>query len=162
MAFFDKVGAGEITTRITLDTRLIQDGISQKSALFLTSISSFVGALGIAFVTYWKLTLELTSTIVFMIAVIGIGTFFVVRCSKRSLEAYALGGSTAQEAISSIREVSALGTQNTLATHYDRHLTEAEKWGIKAKSALGLMIAFVMGGLVLAYVGGNPHLLLMP
>jgi ATP-binding cassette subfamily B (MDR/TAP) protein 1 len=30
IAFFDKLGAGEITTRITADTNLVQDGISEK------------------------------------------------------------------------------------------------------------------------------------
>ena len=33
IAYFDKIGAGEITTRITSDTHLIQDGISEKVAM---------------------------------------------------------------------------------------------------------------------------------
>src|SRR5579862_5189806 len=34
IAYFDKLGAGEITTRITSDTHLIKDGISDKAAIF--------------------------------------------------------------------------------------------------------------------------------
>jgi ATP-binding cassette, subfamily B (MDR/TAP), member 1 len=30
IAYFDRLGAGEVTTRITSDTHLIQDGISEK------------------------------------------------------------------------------------------------------------------------------------
>ena len=36
IAYFDKIGAGEITTRITSDTHLIQDGISEKVPMALS------------------------------------------------------------------------------------------------------------------------------
>ena len=36
IAYFDKLGAGEITTRITSDTHLIKDGISDKAAIFIS------------------------------------------------------------------------------------------------------------------------------
>src|SRR5436305_10611224 len=36
IAYFDKLGAGEVTTRITSDTHLIQDGISEKVAMALS------------------------------------------------------------------------------------------------------------------------------
>lgn len=38
IGFFDKVGAGEVTTRITSDTNLIQDGISEKVSLTLAAM----------------------------------------------------------------------------------------------------------------------------
>lgn len=36
VAYFDKLGAGEVTTRITSDTHLIQDGISEKVAMSIS------------------------------------------------------------------------------------------------------------------------------
>ena len=36
VGFFDNMGAGEITTRITADMNTIQDGISEKVALVIT------------------------------------------------------------------------------------------------------------------------------
>lgn len=50
IAFFDKLGAGEITTRITADTNLIQDGISEKVGLTLTALATFITAFVIGFV----------------------------------------------------------------------------------------------------------------
>jgi ATP-binding cassette subfamily B (MDR/TAP) protein 1 len=44
IGFFDKIGAGEVTTRITADTNLIQEGLSEKIGLTLTGISTFVSA----------------------------------------------------------------------------------------------------------------------
>ena len=54
IAYFDKIGAGEITTRITADTNLIQDGISEKVGLTLTAFSTFLMAFVIAFVKFWS------------------------------------------------------------------------------------------------------------
>ena len=140
VAFFDKLGAGEITTRITADTNLIQDGISEKIGLSLTAMATFITAFVIGFVKDWKLTLILSSTVVSIVVVMGGGSTFIVRYSKKSLEAYGLGGTVAEEVISSIRNATAFGTQDKLAKQYDTHLTEAEKWGQKTKTALGCMV----------------------
>lgn len=44
IGFFDKLGAGEITTRITADTNLVQDGISEKIGLTLAAVATFITA----------------------------------------------------------------------------------------------------------------------
>ena len=144
IAFFDKLGAGEITTRITADTNLVQDGISEKVALTLTAIATFITAFVIGFVKYWKLTLILTSTIFAIAVIMGGGSTFIVRYNKKSLESYALGGSVAEEVLSSIRNVKAFGTDEKLAKQYDAHLTEAEKYGLKLKSVLAIIIGGMM------------------
>jgi len=151
IAFFDKLGAGEITTRITADTNLVQDGISEKIALTLTALATFVTAFVIGFVTYWKLTLILSSTVFAIVGTMGAGSTFIIRYNKQSLESYALGGTVAEEVISSIRNATAFGTQNKLARQYDKHLQEAEKWGLKLKIVLACMIACMMGIIYLNY-----------
>ena len=50
MGFFDKLGAGEITTRITADTNLIQEGISEKVSLTLSAAATFVAAFVVGFI----------------------------------------------------------------------------------------------------------------
>jgi len=44
VGFYDKLGAGEITTRITADTNLVQDGISEKVGLTLAALATFITA----------------------------------------------------------------------------------------------------------------------
>lgn len=44
IGFFDKLGAGEITTRITADTNLVQDGMSEKVGLTLAAVATFITA----------------------------------------------------------------------------------------------------------------------
>ena len=145
IAFFDKLGAGEITTRITADTNLIQDGISEKIALTLTAMATFVTAFVIAFIKYWKLTLILSSTVFAIVLVMGAGSTFIIKYNKQSLASYALGGTVAEEVISSIRNATAFSTQDKLARQYDAHLIEAEKWGLKLKVGLAIMISGMMG-----------------
>ncbi|RDW78443.1 hypothetical protein BP5796_06295 [Coleophoma crateriformis] len=140
IGYFDKLGAGEITTRITADTNLVQDGISEKIGLTLNALATFVAAFVIGFIKSWKLTLILSSTVFAITAAMGAGSSFIVRYSKQSLGSYALGGSVAEEVISSVRNAVAFGTQDKLARQYDMHLAEAEKWGKKNKMVLAVMI----------------------
>jgi ATP-binding cassette subfamily B (MDR/TAP) protein 1 len=50
IAYFDKIGAGEITTRITDDMNAIQAGISQKVSLTMSAVTTLVAALIVGFV----------------------------------------------------------------------------------------------------------------
>ena len=129
----------------------MQDGISEKIALTLTALATFITAFVIAFVKNWKLTLILSSTVFAIAAIMASGSTFIVKFNKQSLESYALGGTVAEEVISSIRNATAFGTQDKLARQYDAHLTEAEKWGKKLKIVLAIMIAGMMGILYLNY-----------
>ncbi|KAJ5038208.1 uncharacterized protein L3040_007075 [Drepanopeziza brunnea f. sp. 'multigermtubi'] len=141
IAFFDKLGSGEITTRITADTNLVQDGISEKVGLTLNALATFITAFVIGFIKSWKLTLILTSTVFAIVAVMGAGSNFIIKYSKQSLASYASGGTIAEEVISSVRNAIAFGTQDKLARQYDNHLANAEKYGSKVKRTLAIMVA---------------------
>ncbi|ODA79660.1 hypothetical protein RJ55_05254 [Drechmeria coniospora] len=151
IGFFDKLGAGEVTTRITSDTNLIQDGISEKVSLTLAAIATFVTAFVIGFISYWKLTLILSSTVFALVFNIGAGSSYMLKNNKFSLESYAQGGSLADEVISSIRNTVAFGTQDRLAKQYDKHLAKAEHYGFRMKSAMAVMVAGMMLILFLNY-----------
>lgn len=151
IGFFDKLGAGEVTTRITSDTNLIQDGISEKVSLTLAAVATFISAFVIGFIRYWKLTLILFSTVVALLLNMGGGSTFILKYNKQNLEAYAVGGSLADEVISSIRNAIAFGTQERLARRYDAHLGRAEYFGFRVKGALSCMIAGMMLVLYLNY-----------
>ncbi|KAA8910879.1 P-loop containing nucleoside triphosphate hydrolase protein [Sphaerosporella brunnea] len=141
IAFFDKLGAGEITTRITADTNLIQEGISEKVGLSLSAAATFFAAFVISFVKNWKLTLILCSTVLAITLLMGLCSGFIVKFQKQSLNSYAEGGTVAEEVISSIRNTQAFNTQDKLARAYDAFLVVAEKWGFKQRA----MVSFMMG-----------------
>ncbi|KAI9782007.1 MAG: GTPase-activating protein [Peltula sp. TS41687] len=151
IGFFDKLGAGEITTRITSDTSQVQDGISEKVALTMTALATFLAAFVVGFVKSWRLTLILMSSVLAIALSMGLGSTFMVKYNKKTLEAYARGGSVAEEVFSSIRNATAFGTQEKLARQYETHLTEAERWGIRMRFALSCMIACMFGIIYLNY-----------
>ncbi len=75
----------------------------------------------------------------------GGGSTFIVKYSKLNINAYAEGGSVAEEVISSVRNAVAFGTQDRLARQYDSHLIRAELFGFRVKGSIGIMVAGMMG-----------------
>ncbi|KAB8349573.1 hypothetical protein FH972_023597 [Carpinus fangiana] len=140
IGYFDKLGAGEITTRITADTNLIQDGISEKVALTLTALATFITAFIIGFVKYWLLALILSSSIFAIVLIMGSASKSIVQWNKAALDAYALGGTVAEEVLSSIRNATAFSTQDKLAKQYDVHLQGARYWGLRHKGIMGVLL----------------------
>jgi ATP-binding cassette subfamily B (MDR/TAP) protein 1 len=141
IAFFDQLGAGEIVARITGDTNLVQDGISENVTLALTAVSTFITAFAIAFLKYWKLALILTSTVFATAFVMTTSLRILVKYKKNTLDAYSLSGTLAEEVLGSMRNTIAFGTQDKLGRHYDAYLVDGKKWGFRLKAILGVMIA---------------------
>ncbi len=151
IGFFDKIGAGEVTTRITADTNLIQDGISEKVSLTIAAVATFVTAFIVGFISYWKLTLILSATVFALILTVGIGSSLMLKANIVSIESYARGGSLADEAISSIRNAIAFGTQDRLAKQYGIYLDKAAVHGYKMQRSMAIMVAFMWLILFLTY-----------
>jgi ATP-binding cassette subfamily B (MDR/TAP) protein 1 len=151
IAFFDKLGAGEITNRITGDMSTIQDGISYKVGFTMSGVATFFAALVVGFIKNWKLTFVMISVIVTMVvAMIGISKL-MVRFKQRSMEFSGIGATIAEEVFSSIRNATALGTQQRLAQEYDGYLAKAEVWGFRMRVVMGAMLGLMIGIILCAY-----------
>ncbi|KAJ5501929.1 ABC transporter integral membrane type 1 [Penicillium fimorum] len=151
IAYFDKLGAGEVTTRITADTNLIQDGVSEKVGLTLTAVSTFVTAFVIAYIKYAPLAGICTSTMVALVLIMGGGSRLIIKFGKLSLESAGAGGTVAEEVISSIRNATAFGTQDKLAKQYESHLLHAERWGMRLQMSLAVMVGVMFGLMFMNY-----------
>ncbi|KAH8681870.1 abc transporter [Xylariales sp. PMI_506] len=160
IGYFDQVGVGEVIVRISGDADLVQDAISYKIGLTLSALSTFIAAFIVGFVQSWKLTLILSSVVVALTLNITLGSSLIMKYTKLSLIAYVPGGSIAHEALASIRNTVAFGTQFQLAEQFRTHLTRAETFGFRAKAATGLVIAcsymIMQFGYALAFwIGGR-------
>ncbi|KAI9892522.1 MAG: GTPase-activating protein [Vezdaea aestivalis] len=149
IGFFDHLGNGEITTRITSDMDAIQDGIGRKVGLTLTATVTFFAGYVIAFIKSWKLTLILSGLVFGVMIVLGIGSTFLVKYEAKAVEGYAVGGTVAEETLSAIRNTHAFNTQHKISDLYEVFLKEAKKWGLKSKFTLALVVAFTMGAFFL-------------
>lgn len=141
MAYFDNLGAGEVTTRISADVNLVQDGISQKVGLTMSAVAAFVSSVIIAYIKYWKLALIATPSIICLVGVMVFGFRSVVNLTAKAIHSSGDGSSVAGEAFSSIRTVAALGSHEKHAAQYDSHLKAAEKHGVRMQVVQALMLA---------------------
>ena len=151
IAYFDTVGAGKLTTHITSDITLMQEGITGNLSVSLTAAATFISAFVIAFIEYWKLALILTSTVVVLTVTGAVGVAFPVKWTKQSLASYSSAAIVAEEAISSIEHVTAFSIQEKLIERYDDYLKQAEQPGFKAGVITALMISMVNAVPYLSY-----------
>ncbi|TPX38280.1 S-methyl-5-thioribose-1-phosphate isomerase [Synchytrium microbalum] len=138
LTYFDFSGAGEVATRISSDTLLIQDGISEKVPLLFSQLGTFFSAFVIAFFKSWKLTLVLMCVIP-LIAITG----FVMNLinggfQTQILNQYSKAGTLAEEALTAVRIIYSLNAQTRTSFRYNERLGGARNAGIKKSIVLGV------------------------
>lgn len=130
-----------MTSRITGDMALIQDGISQKVGLTLTGLTTFVAALVVAFIKSWKLAfIMLSGVFAMMLAMGGIGGF-MKKIQAQAIDAASANSTLAEEAVTAVRNVTAFGAQDRMASKYEKQGIQTTILDVKAKGLLGIMIA---------------------
>ncbi|CAA7267669.1 unnamed protein product [Cyclocybe aegerita] len=141
LSFYDDMTAGEVATRIEIDARLVQQGISEKFAFIASYTSSFITGISIAYSQSWRLSLALSSMLP-CIVIAGAGmTIFGSKYSKYSMDALSKAGGTAQESLSTIRTVHAFGAERTLGAVYDAFLKRTCTFDIKFSQVIGVGMA---------------------
>jgi ATP-binding cassette subfamily B (MDR/TAP) protein 1 len=142
MSFFDTLGIGKVTSHITSDMTTIQEALTSKLSIALYAASNFLSAFIIAFIIYPRLAGILCSVLVAMIIVTTSTTRFAIKNDKISKKFYSTAASIAQEAITSIRHVTAYGSQKQLADRYEGLLRGSETSGVKSRVYVALLIGW--------------------
>ncbi|RIA79822.1 ABC transporter type 1, transmembrane domain-containing protein [Glomus cerebriforme] len=151
IAYFDKLGAGEVTTRITNDTHLIQDGISEKVSMAFSFFIQFIASLVIAFTKSWKLTLAIFGLVPIMLINGGIFNKFIVKHKTKVLNYCSNAAIIAEESISTIRTAVAFSQQKNISKIYESKLENAKKAGIKSGTLNGLFMGSMNFFIYLTY-----------
>ena len=151
IGYFDKLGSGEVTTRITNDTNSIQEGISEKAGFIVNGLSTFVAAFIIAFIRNWKLAFILCSVPITMSGISIMSAKFIVKYTVASLKSYGKGSTIAEESFSAIRTTIAFGTQSRLAEKFDKYLIETRNYSITKGRIMAVMIGAIWGIIFMAY-----------
>lgn len=154
IGWFDTVKTGELTTRITNDVNLVQDGLGEKFGFVFMNVVAFVVAFIIAFVKGWKLTFICLCVIPFIVAAAG---FLGVHLSKLVSESHdktADSGAIADEVLSGIRTVMAFNGQQREIERYDTKVWDAFKFGRKSGFLLGGSIGCIQFFIFVMYCAG--------
>ncbi|KAI1802055.1 P-loop containing nucleoside triphosphate hydrolase protein [Daldinia bambusicola] len=145
MGVFDDIGTGSLVSALGADLNAIQDAVSHKLSIVLSSFGTLMATYVVSFALQWKLTLMMTWSFFLSLALLYLGNLIAGRYSKRSTEAQSAGSSIAEETLGSIRSITALGLQNHVISSYDQQLEKAERAGYTLKSLMGIMVAVTVG-----------------
>lgn len=122
--FFDETKTGDILSRISSDTSVIQDGLSTNISMAIRSIITI--GMNIAILAYisWKLTLLTVASIIPVVILAAANGWFQKKIQKQVQSEKAIMSSVSEEAISCIRTVKAFATE---AFESKRYLESNEK-----------------------------------
>ena len=142
-AFFERVRTGEVLSRLTTDTTLIETVITGSISFALRSLATIIGALTLMFVISWKLSLM----------VMAIGPLIIVpaiiigkrirRLSREGQDRLAEASARAGEAMTAIQTVQAYTREPTEQQSFGETIERtfaAHKARITVQSALTFMI----------------------
>jgi len=159
-AFFEQNSAGEIQSRITTDTTLLQTVIGSSVSIALRNLLMFIGGLFWMGITNFKLTSIVLLAVPVVVAPILIYGRRVRSLSRVSQDRIADAGSYINESLGSIKTVIAFNQQAATAQRFARHSEQAFDSAVSRITQRAWLTALVIilvmsaiGGML--WVGGN-------
>ncbi|ANZ73797.1 BA75_00081T0 [Komagataella pastoris] len=140
MAYLDSIGSGEITSSISSDSQLIQQGVSEKIGLAVQSTATVISALVLAFIIYWKLALILLSVTAAFVLFSTPTSSAVMKAYTGALASYGKASSVAEEAFSAIKTATAFGAHEFQLQKYDQLILESKSYGTTKAISMALML----------------------
>eukprot|EP01006_Ploeotia_vitrea_P022679 TRINITY_DN55085_c0_g1_i1.p1 TRINITY_DN55085_c0_g1~~TRINITY_DN55085_c0_g1_i1.p1 ORF type:complete len:672 (+),score=33.48 TRINITY_DN55085_c0_g1_i1:556-2571(+) len=143
IAYFDKQRTGDLTSRLSSDTQVIQNAATTNISMFIRYCVQIVGAIVMLFTLSWMLTLVMLSVVPF----VAIGTVvygrYVQKVQKKFQEELGKANSVAEECISNLRTVRSFSRESEAYRRYERAIHEAFKLGAGLARAQGLFTGIV-------------------
>ncbi|CAB4481222.1 uncharacterized protein OCT59_003157 [Rhizophagus irregularis] len=159
IAFFDTVPTGDVTTRISGDVNIYQEGISEKVGLITQQFAVFISGFAIAYSKGWKLSLVLTAIIPLLAIAGGVMAKAISDDASKGQDSYAAAGAVAEQVLSGIRTVISFGGEKRELARYKNKLDDAYKTGVKkafiSGTGLGAMMGIMFGSYGLAFWFGS-------
>ncbi|XP_057465279.1 ABC transporter B family member 9-like [Actinidia eriantha] len=158
IAFFDtETTTGEVISRMSGDTILIQDAMGEKVGKFIQLSSSFIGGFIVALAGGWLLSLVLLSCIPALVTGVGAIGIILTKMSRREQLAYAEAGNVVEQTVGAIRTVASFTGEKLAINNYNKKLQVAyvatAQQGLASGIGFGtmLLIIFCSYGLAIWY-----------
>ncbi|MEH6447453.1 MAG: ABC transporter transmembrane domain-containing protein [Oleispira sp.] len=152
-SFFEDNLAGEIQSRVTTDTTLLQTVIGSSFSFALRNTLTFIGGLSLMFISNVKLTLIVLLVVPFIIFPIIYFGKKVKKLSRDSQDKIASVGAWAGESLQHIKVVQAFTREDMVNEQFGQAAEEAFEVALKRISQRAILIALVMM-LVMGSVAG--------
>eukprot|EP00158_Paraphelidium_tribonemae_P003609 Partr_v1_DN26254_c0_g1_i1_m48178 putative (ABC) transporter len=157
--FFDENEVGDLTTRLSVDTSILQEAMSEKVALSIGFTSTFFSGFTIAFVKGWRLALSLMAAIPILGATGFIVGLSIAAAAEGSSAAYAKAGAIVQETLANIRTVSAFNGQEKALKKFDQLLIDVtssnERKALRTALGFGSLFGMLFVVYAIAFWAGS-------
>ncbi|MCR9174938.1 MAG: ABC transporter transmembrane domain-containing protein [Alphaproteobacteria bacterium] len=142
--FFELTKTGEVLSRLTTDTTLLQTIVGSSASMALRNALGLIGGLIMLFVTNPKLTLLLLLVVpVVVVPVLVIGRR-VRRASRESQDRVADVGSYAEESLNAIRTVQAFTHEPVERTRFGGEVRDAFETAVRRTRLRGILSSTVI------------------
>ncbi|XP_042525008.1 ABC-type oligopeptide transporter ABCB9 isoform X2 [Dipodomys spectabilis] len=149
-SFFDENRTGDLISRLTSDTTMVSDLVSQNINIFLRNTVKVTGVVVFMFSLSWQLSLVTFMGFPIIMTVSSIYGKYYKRLSKEVQSALARASNTAEETISAMKTVRSFANEEEEAEVYLRKLQQVYKLNRKEAAAY---MSYVWGsGLTLLVV----------
>ncbi len=159
-SFFDENLSGEIQTRITTDTAIIQSVISVSISIALRNFIMLVGGIILMMVSNAKLSLIVFTLIILVVFPVRYFGKKVREFSRSSQDRIANAGAYVGETLQNIKSVHAFNHQDLDKEIFDKHIEATFRAGVRhvrmratMVTTILTLVAFSMGCML--WVGGN-------
>ena len=161
--FFEVTRTGEILSRLTTDTTLLQTVIGSSASMALRNVLLLVGGTIMMAVTSPKLTLLVFLVVPFVVVPVIVFGRRVRRLSRLSQDRIGDIGAYVEESLNAIRTVQAFGHEDIDRQRFagrveDAFVTAARR--VRARALLAAVVIFVVSGAVgtILWIGGHDML----
>ncbi len=152
-AFFEVTRTGEVLSRLTADTTLIQTVVGSSASVAMRNLVMFVGGLALMFVTSVKLSaVVLTAVLLVMIPLIVFGRW-VRTLSRRSQDRIADTSARASETLNAVQTVQAFTHEDIDREYFGHAVEQSFDVAILRTRARAVMTAAVMFGALSSIIG---------
>jgi ATP-binding cassette subfamily B protein len=152
-AFFEVTRTGEVLSRLTADTTLIQTVVGSSASVAARNLIMLTGALVLLFVTSVKLTLLVIGIVVLvLLPLLGFGRW-VRNLSRRSQDRIADTSARAAETLNAVQTVQAFTREDAERQAFGADVESSFVVAIQRTRARAIMTAVVMAAVATCIVG---------
>ncbi|CAO2178645.1 unnamed protein product [Urochloa humidicola] len=142
IAFFDvEMTTGQVVSRMSGDTVLVQDAIGEKVGKFQQLIATFIGGFVIAFVKGWLLSLVMLASIPPVVIAGGIVSKMLSKISSKGQTSYSDAGNVVEQTLGAIKTVVSFNGEKQAIAMYNKLIHKAYKAAVEE----GITNGFGMG-----------------
>ncbi|KAF6998259.1 hypothetical protein CFC21_014393 [Triticum aestivum] len=142
ISFFDlEMTTGQIVSRMSGDTVLVQDAIGEKVGKFQSLVATFVGGFIVGFVKGWLLSLVMLASIPPVVLTGAVVAKLLSKISSRCQASYSAAGNVVEQTIGAIKTVVSFNGEKQAITTYNKLIHKSYKTAVEE----GLTNGFGMG-----------------